>query len=54
MKPYFKQWKKKSKSKKTDMLKSIDKQSGESAEKKTKTTVKRICRKKGFKPGVEK
>ena len=39
------------------MLRSIGKQSGESAEsvlkKKRKATVGRICRKKGFKPGMK-
>jgi len=49
----FKKWKKeKLQGKKTDMLKSIGKQSGESAEsvrkKKTKATVGRICRKGRF------
>jgi len=39
------------------MLRSIGKQSGESVEsvlkKKRKATVGRICRKKGFKPGMK-
>jgi len=45
------------KSKKTDMLKSIGKQSGETGEsvlkKKRKATVGWICKKKGFKPGMK-
>jgi len=49
--------KKKLKSKKTGMLRSICKQSGESVEsvlkKKGRGTVGRICRKKGFKPGIK-
>jgi len=39
------------------MLRSIGKQSGESVEsllkKKRKATVRRICRKEGFKPGMK-
>ena len=35
------------------MLRSIGKQSGESVRKKRKTTMRRICRKKGFKPWNE-
>jgi len=45
------------KSKKTDMLKSIGKQSGETGEsvlkKKRKAAVGWICKKKGFKPGMK-
>jgi len=48
---------KKLKSKKTDMLGSIGKQSGESVEsvveKKRKATVRRICRKGRFKSGMK-
>jgi len=48
---------KKTKSKKTDMLRSIGEQSGESVEsvleKKRKATVGRICRKERFKPGMK-
>ena len=55
--PTTKKWKtEKLKSKKTDMLRSIGKESEESAqsvlEKKMKA-VRRICRKKGFKPGMK-
>jgi len=46
------------KQKKTDMLRSISKQSRESAEsvlkKKRKATVGRLYRKKGFNPGMKK
>jgi len=46
------------KSKKTDMLRSIGKQSGESVEsvlkKKRKATVGRICKREDFKPGMKK
>jgi len=44
---------KKLKSKKTDMLRSIGKQSDESVEKKRNVAVGRICRKKSFKPGMK-
>jgi len=47
----------KSREKKTDMLRSIGKQSGESVPsvpvKKRKAAVGRICRKGRFKPGIE-
>jgi len=46
------------KRKKTDLLRSVGKQSGESVEsvlrKKRKTAMGRICRKARFKPGMKK
>jgi len=49
-------WKKEKVKVKTDMLRSISKQSGESVEsvlKNRKVTVRRVCKKGRFKPGMK-